>query len=102
LSGAYNCIIYSVCDSTQFESQNSFCLFWSTLATINPNPNCFIAITKATACGWKEPLLPHPLHSTAQPCERGEGVLALCSWWKRELHLNYHTENDIFNENLWN
>jgi hypothetical protein len=31
---------------------------------INPNPHCFIAITKATACGWKEPLLPHPLHST--------------------------------------
>jgi hypothetical protein len=23
----------------------------------------FIAITKATACGLKEPLLPHPLHS---------------------------------------
>jgi hypothetical protein len=25
--------------------------------------------------------------------------------WKRELHLNYHqkhTENDIFNENLYN
>jgi hypothetical protein len=35
---------------------------------INPNPHCFIAITKATACGWKEPLLPHPLH-TVQPCE---------------------------------
>jgi hypothetical protein len=24
----------------------------------HPNPHCFIAITKATACGWKEPLNP--------------------------------------------
>jgi hypothetical protein len=35
----------------------------------NPNPHCFIAITKATACGLKEPLLPHPLHSPV----RGRG-----------------------------
>jgi hypothetical protein len=31
----------------------------------NPNPHCFIAISKAKACGWKEPLLPHPHHSPA-------------------------------------
>jgi hypothetical protein len=38
----------------------------------NPNPHFFIAITKATACGSKQPLLPNPLHS-AQPCWRGRG-----------------------------
>jgi hypothetical protein len=40
---------------------------------INPNPHYFIAITKATACGWKEPLLPLPLHSPVRG--RGKGVL---------------------------
>jgi hypothetical protein len=29
----------------------------------HPNPHSFIGITKATACGWKELLIPHPLHS---------------------------------------
>jgi hypothetical protein len=38
---------------------------------VNPNPHSFIAITKATACGWKEPLLPHPLHSPVS--WRGKG-----------------------------
>jgi hypothetical protein len=37
----------------------------------NPNPHCFIAITNATACGWKEPLLPRPLHSPVRG--RGKG-----------------------------
>jgi hypothetical protein len=37
----------------------------------NPNPHCFIAITKATACDWKEPLLPHPLHNPVRG--RGKG-----------------------------
>jgi hypothetical protein len=32
--------------------------------SLNPNPHCFKAITKATACGWKELLLSHPLPST--------------------------------------
>jgi hypothetical protein len=36
---------------------------------LNPNPHCFIVITKAAACGWKDPLLPHPLHSPV----RGKG-----------------------------
>jgi hypothetical protein len=40
-----------------------------TAVYLNPNPHCFIAITKATARGWKEPLLPHPLHSPV----RGKG-----------------------------
>jgi hypothetical protein len=33
------------------------------MQSFNPNPHCFIALTKATACGCKKPLLPHPLHS---------------------------------------
>jgi hypothetical protein len=38
----------------------------------NPNPHCFIAITKATACGLKKPLLVHsPVGG------RGRGVLPL-------------------------
>jgi hypothetical protein len=45
---------------------------------IRPNPHCFIALTKATACGWKEPLLPHPLHSLCGG--RGRGVLPLRHW----------------------
>jgi hypothetical protein len=40
---------------------------------INPNPHCFIAITKATACGGKKPLLPHPLLSPVGG--RGKEVL---------------------------
>jgi hypothetical protein len=43
----------------------------------NPNPHCFIAITKATACGWKEPLLPHPLHSSVGG--RGEEVASFAA-----------------------
>jgi hypothetical protein len=43
----------------------------------NPNPHCFKTITKATACGWKEPVLPHPLHSTVG--WRGRGECFLCS-----------------------
>jgi hypothetical protein len=39
---------------------------------INPNLHCFIAITKAPACGLKEPLLPQP-HSPVRG--RGKGVL---------------------------
>jgi hypothetical protein len=31
---------------------------------INPNPHGFKAINKFTALGWKEPVLPNPLHST--------------------------------------
>jgi hypothetical protein len=30
----------------------------------NPNPHSLKTITKLTASGWKEPLLPHPLNST--------------------------------------
>jgi hypothetical protein len=37
--------------------------FRFTRRLFNPNPHCFIAKTKATACGRKKPLLPHPLHS---------------------------------------
>jgi hypothetical protein len=47
---------------------------------LNPNPHCFIAITKATASGWKEPLLPQPLHSPVGG--RGKGgptALKICS-----------------------
>jgi hypothetical protein len=43
----------------------------------NPNPHWFKAITKLTASGWKEPLLPHPLHSTVGGA--GEGGCFLCS-----------------------
>jgi hypothetical protein len=46
----------------------TFCLLYSVW---HPNPHCFIAITKAAARGWKDLLLPHPLHT--QPC-RGEGA----------------------------
>jgi hypothetical protein len=38
---------------------------------VNPNPHCFIAITKATACGFKKQLPPHPLHSPVRV--RGKG-----------------------------
>jgi hypothetical protein len=31
---------------------------------INRNPHCSNNITKTTACGYKEQVLPHPLHST--------------------------------------
>jgi hypothetical protein len=44
----------------------------------SPNPHCFIAITKATACGWKEPLLPNPC--TDLWGGGGRGVLALWPW----------------------
>jgi hypothetical protein len=36
------------------------------------NPHGLKAISKLTASGWKEPLPPHPLHSTMGG--RGEGV----------------------------
>jgi hypothetical protein len=46
--------------------------------SMNPNPHCFIATAKATACGWKEPLLPHPLHTVHNPVGGGgRGVLPL-------------------------
>jgi hypothetical protein len=41
---------------------------------LNPNPHCFIAITKAAARGSKYPLLPQ---TPAQPCGGGGGVLPL-------------------------
>jgi hypothetical protein len=47
-------------------------------SALHPNPHCFIAITKATACGWKEPLLPNPLYSPVRG--RGKGGLALRPW----------------------
>jgi hypothetical protein len=48
------------------------------LSSIYPNLHYFIAITKATACGWKEPVLPHPLHSPVGG--RGRGLLPLRPW----------------------
>jgi hypothetical protein len=44
---------------------------------IYPNPHGLIAITKHTASGLKEPLLPHPLHSTVG--EGGGGVVSSTS-----------------------
>jgi hypothetical protein len=46
----------------------------------NPNPHCFIAITKATACGCKKPLLPHPLRTALW----GEGG---CYWTSTALKI---------------
>jgi hypothetical protein len=46
-------------------------VFFHYTLKINPNSHCFIAIAKATACGWKEPLLPHPRHSHVKG--RGKG-----------------------------
>jgi hypothetical protein len=56
------CILYCVANNSMKE-----------VLYINPNPHCFIAITKATACGWKEPLLPHPLHSPVRARGKGKG-----------------------------
>jgi hypothetical protein len=50
---------------------------------LNPNPHFFIAITKAAAREWKDPLLPHPLH-TAQPCG-GKGAGGCFLWSPEEL-----------------
>jgi hypothetical protein len=73
----------------------------------NPTPHCFIAITKATACGWKEPLLPHPLHSPVRG--RGKGgasstTLKIClikTWVTLKLSSKAFWKLH-FNENLWN
>jgi hypothetical protein len=68
------------------------------LENLNPNPHGFKTITKATACGWKEPLLPHPWHSTVG---RGRGVacsavLKIClikreKWGLTILFSNWHS-----------
>jgi hypothetical protein len=73
----------------------------------NTNTHCFIAITKATACGWKELLLSHPLHSPVRG--RGKGgasspALKIClvkTWVALKLSSKANW-NDIFNEHLWN
>jgi hypothetical protein len=68
---------------------------------LNPNPHCFIGITKAAAIGCKDP---PPVHCTAlggQECASSGAFLDL----PRELHLKYHQkhiENYIFLENLLN
>jgi hypothetical protein len=54
------------------EPKVRFCGFWNII--FNPNPHGFIVITKPTACGFKEPLLLHPLPGTVG--ERGRGMLA--------------------------
>jgi hypothetical protein len=57
----------------------AWCIFKKCPLNFNPNPHCFIAITKATACGWKEPLLPHPLQGPVRG--RGKvGAIALRPW----------------------
>jgi hypothetical protein len=53
--------------------QKITCALIEQLSMFNPNPHCFIVITKVTACGWKEPLLPHPLHSAQPYWGEGEG-----------------------------
>jgi hypothetical protein len=53
-------------------------IYYKLRVYLNPNPHCFIAITKAKACGWKEPLLPHPQHSPMGG--GGRGVLPLRLW----------------------
>jgi hypothetical protein len=75
-------------------------------AMFNPNPHCFIAITKATACGWKKATTTPP---PAQPYGgRGKGG-ATCTTLKicliKTLHFNYHQkliENDVYSGNLLN
>jgi hypothetical protein len=61
-------IVGSVCRTKRF----------GTGLYLNPNPHCFIVITKATACCWIKPLLPHPLHSHVG--EGGRGVIPLRTW----------------------
>jgi hypothetical protein len=54
--------------SIKWNCRNDACIYQ---LFFHPTPHCFIAITKAPACGWKEPLLPHPLHDPVRG--RGKG-----------------------------
>jgi hypothetical protein len=51
---SYSTVLYSIVRSANFLKLP---------LEIYANPHNFIAITKATACGGKKPLLPHPLYS---------------------------------------
>jgi hypothetical protein len=62
----------------------------------NTNPHCFIAITKATACGWEDPLLPHPLVSPVGGRGKGSSGSAVLkfslikTWVTLKLASNAH------------
>jgi hypothetical protein len=73
----------------------------------NPNPYCFIAITKAAASGWKDPLLTHPLHSPVGgrgkggASSRAQKICLIKTWVTLKLSSKACWKWS-FNENLWN
>jgi hypothetical protein len=52
---------YGMCSQQVFFNLMAF--FQTKDSKPSLNPHCFKAMTKATSCGWNEPVLPHPLHS---------------------------------------
>jgi hypothetical protein len=64
---------------------------------LNPNAHSFKTISKAMACGWKEPVLPHPLNSMVGG-GREECAFSVV-FKKHEMHLHYHQEH-IENKSL--